>query len=45
MHNCTDCGRMTDSQFEGRTLCDDCERKRNESQDERRREGDEEHRA
>ena len=43
MHNCTDCGRMTDSQFEGRALCDDCEHKRNESQDERRREGDEKH--
>jgi hypothetical protein len=43
MDNCTDCGRLTDNDFEGRALCGDCERKRNESQDERRHEGDENH--
>jgi hypothetical protein len=43
MQNCTDCGRMTDGKLDGRTVCDDCRQKRNESQDERRREGDEKH--
>ncbi len=43
MQNCTDCGRMTDGKLDGRIVCDDCRQKRNESQDERRREGDEKH--
>ncbi len=43
MYNCTDCGRMTDNDLEGRALCQDCELKRDESQDERRHEGDEKH--
>jgi hypothetical protein len=43
MYNCSDCGSLTDNQFEGRALCKACEHKRNESQDERRREGDERH--
>jgi len=43
MENCSDCGRMTDKYFGGRAMCDDCSNKRNESQDERRHEGDERH--
>jgi len=34
---------MTGDDVEDRALCEDCERKRNESQDERRHEGDEKH--
>jgi hypothetical protein len=43
MQNCSDCGRAIDDDFEGRGLCEDCGRKRNVSQDERRHEGDEKH--
>jgi predicted nucleic acid-binding Zn-ribbon protein len=43
MHNCTDCGRTIDNDVDGRGLCEDCGRKRYESQDERRHEGDEKH--
>jgi hypothetical protein len=43
MYKCTDCGRMTKDHFNGDTLCEDCKNKRNESQDERRHEGDEKH--
>lgn len=43
MHQCTDCGRMTDDYVEESGRCKDCEHKRNESQDKRRHEGDEEH--
>ena len=43
MYKCIDCGRATDNYREGHALCDECGRKRNESQDERRHEGDERH--
>ena len=45
MYECIDCGRMTDDYVRGvAASVDECERKRNESQDERRHEGDERHR-
>ena len=43
MHQCTDCGRTTDNYDEKSSLCEDCKNKRNESQDERRHDGDERH--
>jgi hypothetical protein len=43
MYKCTDCGCITDKYFNGDPVCEDCARKRNESQDERRHEGDEKH--
>jgi DNA-directed RNA polymerase subunit RPC12/RpoP len=43
MYTCTDCGRTTEKRLDGDLLCEECERKRNESQDERRHQGDERH--
>ncbi len=43
MYECSSCGRMTDDYVPESGLCRDCDRKRNESQDERRHEGNEKH--
>jgi hypothetical protein len=43
MKECVDCGRAAESNVDDVVLCDDCRNKRNESQDERRHEGDAKH--